>query len=86
MKQHVPQSRRHVLKPADLRELLHEVLPIGAGEMPERVIGWTCRKVWTRIEAHYPNGAVLNVYFTKDGKVSSAKGRMGTMFMGVTAS
>lgn len=72
MKQMRLNSRRHRLDPAEMAPACAELSPCGEGAVPLRVTGWTNRKrVWTRMEAVYPNGWVLNVYFDQTGKVSS---------------
>lgn len=48
-------------------------MPVGGGELPSRVIGWTRAKVWTRLRADYPNGFRLEVHFDKYGRVSSTR-------------
>lgn len=77
MKQHRPNRKRRKLKPADVRQLCHEVLPVGDGEMPVKVTGWTdLRGRWTRMEAVYPNGWLLSFGFDDDGGVINVSARV----------
>lgn len=73
MKQQQSSTKRHVLDPAQFEPLLREIMPVGGGELPSQVIGWTRAKIWTRLRADYPNGFRLEVYFDKRGDVSSCR-------------
>lgn len=76
MKQHVPNRKRHVLKPATVRQLCHEESPIGGGDEPVRAIGWTdLRGRWTRVEVDYPNGWKLSLSFDKAGAIQGIRAR-----------
>lgn len=79
MKQLRTSTRRHQLDPKQYQQLLEELLPIGGGEAPDRIVGWTRKGVWTRIQADYPNGFRLTVYFDKYGDVSSCKAASPTI-------
>lgn len=72
MKQHRSTTKRHVLKPKEWQSICAEVCPVGDGELPTRVIGWTKKNVWSRLSVDYPNGWNLTIYFDRFGKVSSA--------------
>lgn len=74
MNQHLPTTKRHVIKPADVRDFLQDVMPLAPkSEDPVEVIGWSRKRVWTRIRATYANGDVVHVHFDRSGAVSSAK-------------
>jgi len=60
MKQRQITRKRHELKPEIWRAICQAAMPIGDGETPTRVIGWSDRGRWTRIEATYPNGFILS--------------------------
>lgn len=78
MKQLRTTTKRHVLKPADMQAVLEEMLPVGEGKPPLKVVGWTRRGVWTRLQADYPNGVVLTAHFDRNGAVSSCKASLST--------
>lgn len=77
MKQHRPNRRRHTLNPEDIRQLCHEVFPVGDGERPVKATGWTdLRGRWKRIEVEYPNGWLLSFGFDDGGKVKDVSSRL----------
>lgn len=81
MKQHRPTRKRQVLNPAAVRKLCHEVLPIGAGALPVKAVGWTdLHGRWTRMQATYPNGWVLSFSFGDGGSVTNVSSRLSMVF------
>ena len=77
MKQHRPNRKRHRLNPEDIRQLCHEVFPVGDGALPEKAIGWTdLRGRWKRLEVEYPNGWTLSFRFDDSGVVQDVTTRL----------
>lgn len=86
MKQHRPSHKRHTLKPADVRDLCHEAMPVGDGETPLRATGWTdTRGRWTRVQVEYPNGWALSVRFRRDGTVDCDARKLVATISGAVA-
>lgn len=57
---------RHLLDAAAAKDALHELMPIGDGEMPVEVWGWRDRRGHLqRARADYPNGWRLEMFFSK---------------------
>ena len=73
MKQQGSSTKRHALDPAELEPWLREIMPVGGGEQPTQVVGWTRANIWTRMRADYPNGFRLEVHFDRTGHVSSTR-------------
>lgn len=66
-------SQCRSLDPACAKDLLEEIMPIGDGQPPERVLAWVDQRGnFRRVRADYANGWTLTVFFTKPkgGKVS----------------
>ncbi|MEL7784051.1 hypothetical protein AAG607_13575 [Citromicrobium bathyomarinum] len=56
---------KHKLIAADAQAVLHELCPVGGGEMPVELLGWRDRRGnLRRAQADYPNGWRLVVHFT----------------------
>lgn len=79
MKQIRSATKRHQLDPKQYQALLEQLLPVGDGAAPDRVAGWTRKGVWARLQADYPNGFGLTVFFDKYGDVSSCKASLPTI-------
>ncbi|MDE2595965.1 MAG: hypothetical protein KGL44_03710 [Sphingomonadales bacterium] len=68
-----PRTSCHELDAAAARDSLHELMPVGAGDQPDTLLGWRdSRGFLTRVRADYPNGWRLVVHFSKpkNGKVT----------------
>ncbi|MEA3264139.1 MAG: hypothetical protein U9R07_11730 [Pseudomonadota bacterium] len=76
MAQHIPTTKRHVLKPAQQQRFLAEITSIGGGDVPTQVVGWSRKGKWTRLKATYPNGWELTVNFDRAEKVSSYSSKL----------
>lgn len=76
MKQHRPTTRRHTIKPTQVRRFLAELSPCGDGAAPVQVVGWSRQGKWTRMVASYPNGWQLSVNFDRQERVSSWKAQL----------
>lgn len=72
-------TKRHTLNPAEMAPVLAELSPAGDGAVPESVTGWTKKSKWTRMQAVYPNGWQIDVYFSRDGRVSSVTSKFKTV-------
>lgn len=66
-------TRRKNLDRMEVKDLLHQVAPVGGGAVPDAVVGYLRGNAFTRVRADYPNGWGLTLYFGKSGKITSWK-------------
>lgn len=76
MAQHRPATNRHVLDPAKMQPILHELMPCSEKDVPPaQVVGWVRKRIFTRLRADYANGWTIYVNFDRAGNVTSTSAR-----------